>query len=369
MAYIRPIRRQSAAWLSASLAVLAILPAAAQQAGRVPGPPTAITNDLDAFMARVLERRDETWRKLHDYVLDETEEFRILGPGGLPLHGMKREFTWYVREGFLVRSPVRFDGVALGDADRRGYEQRWLEQEKRREERAAKRAAAARGGTSQAAEAAEAPPAQAQPGDPSLQEFVDQRGEPRFISEAYFLRFKFEPGNYYFAGRDTVDGRPVVKIEYYPTRLFSDDHRHEHQQAPAGQAPPAGEPQRRQDRRSEAQRRADRATEEEYQRKFNKVALVTLWVDPAEHQIVRYTFDNMDFGFLPGRWLVRVDEARASMTMARVLDGVWLPASIDMRAALSLANGAYAFNYDRRFSSYRKAETGARIRNFSPGDR
>jgi hypothetical protein len=52
-----------------------------------------------------------------------------------------------------------------------------------------------------------------------------------------------------------------------------------------------------------------------------------------------------------------------------VLDGVWLPASIDMRAGLSLANGAYAFRYDRRFSSYRKAETGARIRNFAPGDR
>ena len=47
--------------------------------------------------------------------------------------------------------------------------------------------------------------------------------EPRFISEAYFMKFPFEPGNYYLAGRETIDGRPVVKVEYYPSRLFSDD--------------------------------------------------------------------------------------------------------------------------------------------------
>jgi hypothetical protein len=27
-------------------------------------------NELDALMARVLERRKETWRVLHDYVVD-----------------------------------------------------------------------------------------------------------------------------------------------------------------------------------------------------------------------------------------------------------------------------------------------------------
>jgi len=28
--------------------------------------------DLDVFMARVLDRRDENWKKLHDYILSET---------------------------------------------------------------------------------------------------------------------------------------------------------------------------------------------------------------------------------------------------------------------------------------------------------
>ncbi len=74
----------------------------------------------------------------------------------------------------------------------------------------------------------------------------------------------------------------------------------------------------------------------------------------------------MGFGFLPGRWLVRIDEMTASMTMARVLDGVWLPAEIAMRAGLELATGRYAFRYGRVFYDYKKAEVGARIRAVTP---
>ncbi len=47
--------------------------------------------------------------------------------------------------------------------------------------------------------------------------------EPRFVSEAYFMDFKFEPGNYYLAGREELEGQKVLKIEYYPTNMFKDD--------------------------------------------------------------------------------------------------------------------------------------------------
>ncbi len=330
---------------------------------QAPKASAVVENDLDAFMARVLERRDEAWRRLHDYVLDETEQFRILGPGEVPLHGMKREFTWYVRDGYLVRSPLRFDGVELSQAERLKYEAHWLDEEKKREANAAKQGS--KGASSQAGE----PPARPETGqaetaqaereaagdEASLQQFVDQRGEPRFISEAYFLRFRFEPGNYYFAGRETLDGRPVVKVEYYPTKLFRNDEK--------------GSEGTDTDSARQGRKRRQKEHEDDYSRQFNKVALVTLWVDPAAYQIVRYTFDNMDFGFLPGRWLVRLDEIRVSMTMGRVLDGVWLPAAIDARGGLSLANGGYQFQYARRFANYRKAETGARIRSMIPRDR
>ena len=41
--------------------------------------------------------------------------------------------------------------------------------------------------------------------------------KPRFVSEAYFMDFKFEPGNYYLAGNEKLEGKEVLKIEYYPT--------------------------------------------------------------------------------------------------------------------------------------------------------
>ncbi len=320
--------------------------AAGRQKSGTPG-------DLDAFMARVLEHRDETWKKLHDYILSETERFDLTGPGGIRLHGMRREFSWYVREGYLIRSPIRFDGVAIPEADRRRYEDNWLKQEKSREARRkrdeAKEAARPSADKTVAGRGSDTATGTGQD-EASLQGFVDQRGEPRFISEAFFLKFKFEAGNYYLVGRERLDGRDVVRVEYYPTRLFGE----RAEQSKESKSPA---------------RKSDADIEQRIERDFNKVALVTLWIDPAEYQMVRYEFDNVDFGFLPGRWLVRLDTVKASMTMGRVLDGVWLPREMSMRASLTLASGSYGFQYGREFYDYKKAETSARIRSIRGPER
>jgi hypothetical protein len=316
------------------------------QAAGKPGTPSP--NDLDTFMQRVLLRRDENWRRLHDYILSEVEAFSIEGPGKLPLNGFKREYEWYVRDGYLIRSPIRFDGVTTPEKDRREYEAEWLRREQSREKRARARAEA------NAKAAAELPPEKSAD-VPSLEALASQRNEPRFVSEAYFLRFRFEPGNYYLAGRERYDGREVLRIEYYPTGLFGDQtQRHRRDASPSAKP---GEP---------AKPRADREHEQEIEQKLNKVALITLWVDPAEYQIVKYTFNITEFDFLPARWLVRVGDVVASMTMARVLDGVWLPSRISMNVALSVAVGAYTGRYERTFSNYKKAEVGARIRIQAP---
>jgi len=291
----------------------------------------------------VLERRDEAWRTLHDYVLNETETFSIDGPGQLPLNGYRREFTWYVREGYLVRSPVRYDGVTLSETDRRAYEARWLKEEKAREERARQKPAPGRQRSVTVGQ------------DVRIDLGGDSRAEPRFVSEAYFLQFKFEPGNYYLAGRERLNGRDVVKIEYYPTALFGEE-------GEARKPPPASSAKAATKRAG----RAEEPDEDDIERKMNKVALVTLWVDPSEFQIVRYTFDNIEFDFLPGRWLVRLDKVTASMTMTRVFEGVWLPAEIRMHAGLAFASGAYGIDYTRRFYDYKKAEVGARVRVLPP---
>jgi hypothetical protein len=343
-----PVKLSSAARLATTLLCGALCPLVAVAAYGQEATPKP-QSDLDTFMERVLARRDENWKKLHDYILSETERFAIVGPGKVSLYGFRREFSWYVRDGYLIRSPIRFDGVTISETQRRRYEENWLSEEKSREERKSTKAAE---------QAAQSKGEEGQPvtpdTQPSLESILSGRVEPRFVSEAYFLQFKFEPGNYYFVGREQLNGREVLRIEYYPTHLFQDE---EHAQDKEKQAA-----------KPDKQTAKERQMEDRIQRGLNKVALVTLWIEPTEYQIVRYTFDNVDFGFLPGRWLVRVDDVKASMTMSKVLDGVWLPGAITMEAGLSLASGSYHFEYGRQFYDHKKAEVSARIRSIG-GDR
>jgi hypothetical protein len=312
--------------------------------------------DLDALMARVLERRKETWRVLHDYVLDERERFALVGPADLRLYGSDRAYTWYVRDGVLVRSPVKANGVTVPEAERRAYEDKWLAEEQAK----AAKPEGASGDTSEAA------PAVADPGQASAAG-VTKSLEPRFVSEAYFLRFRFERGRYFLAGRETIDGRPVLKVEYYPTNLFrdaSEQKRREEERAKAAPAPPDDAKKRKTKGKGDKDREIAIKLEADIDRKFNKVALVTIWIDPVDAQIVRYDFENLGLDFLPAQWFVRVGETTASMTMGRYFDGVWLPKSISMRGDVQLALGSFDVEYEREFLEYRKAETAARIRAY-----
>lgn len=339
--------------------------AAGVRAGQaIPSPPL---NDLDAFMARVLERRNENWKTLHDYILSERETFQILGPGDIPLNGQRREFNWFIRDGYLVRSPVKANGAAVGAQDQRKYEADWLAKEKKREQNAKDRAA--KKGSIEAEAGEEL--ATLDPGsDKEVASIVG--GEPRFISEAYFMKFPFEPGNYYLAGRETFEGRAVVKVEYYPSHMFNDDADSEKKDASAGaagdaKAQPAGT-KKTQPKKAPAAGKPDKGDdmEREIEQSMNKVTLITMWIDPQEYQIVRFTFDNVDWGFLPGRALIRVDEAKASMTMGRYFENVWLPKEIAFRFGATFASGSYKFRYTREFHDYRKGEVSARIRAYVP---
>jgi hypothetical protein len=301
-------------------------PAAQPRSDAATGP----ANELDAFMAQVLARREVNRKTLEQYVLDETEGFEILGPGRMPLYRTKREFTWYVRDAMHVRSPVRFNGVAIDEPARVRYETRWIARERERLERAARKSED-RGDSGEKEGAVSVSPDGIEVGGTVVP------AEPRFVSEAYFMDFKFEPGNYYLAGREQIEGHDVLRIEYYPTRMFGDD-RH-------------GERKGR-----------DREAEENIERRMNKTALITLWVDPKEHQIVRYTFDNVWLDFLPGGWLVRVDDIRASMLMGQPFPGVWLPRNLTVHSGVTLASGSFEASYERRFSEYRLAEVATKIR-------
>src|SRR4051794_12655285 len=117
----RPMRRLI---LSACVAALACLPAA-----------LVADTDLDAFMRQVLARRDDNWKKLQQYVLDEREQIELRGKDLQPIWGERHEYTWYIRDGFFVRSPVRFNGVEIGEPERRKYEAEFLRRAEERERR------------------------------------------------------------------------------------------------------------------------------------------------------------------------------------------------------------------------------------------
>mgnify|MGYP003575817334 FL=1 len=95
---------------------------------------------------------------------------------------------------------------------------------------------------------------------------------------------------------------------------------------------------------------------------MDKSPLVTLWVDPAEHQILRYEFRNIDMDFLPGRRLVRIDGLTATMQMSEPFPNVWLPASIGMRFRLTTAGGPLEGRYDVKYTDYRLPTVTGRVK-------
>ena len=268
--------------------VFASPPAAAQ-----PGAGSRTTqggNEVDRLMKRVFDNRDTSWRRLGDFILREVLTLEFEAPLELPLSERRWEYAWYVRDGVAVRRPVQVDGFEIDEARRRDYEDAWLREEARR-----------RTGSD------------------------GEDIEPRFLTDTYyFTDFPFEPGSYYFAGRETVGEREAVRIEYYPTA------------------------------------QVDQGFDARMNHGFNKTSLVTYWIDPEVHQIVKFTFDNAGLDFLPFRWLLRVEGLESSADMAPI-GGVWLPARVTTTGRVTTALGGFDVTVTREFVDYREAETGARL--------
>jgi hypothetical protein len=265
----------------AALLLLPVFPAGIpsdQPAGALS---VANETDIDSFMQKVLAQRRTNWDALHNYVFREREVLEFRGSFDIPaLQSFRREYVWIVRDGFLVRSPVEVNGIALSVEEQKAEENRY------RPSRSGKQ----------------------------------QGGLGGVPDRESFLTFKFERGNYFFAGRQEFRGRPVVVVEYYPEHFFSGD---------------GGD---------------------KYENMLDKTTLVTMLIDPDEYQIVHVTFNNVGLDFLPGRWLVRVEKLFASMTMGQPVEKVWLPEDIHVEARLTTAMGDLMAHYERSFYEYRQTE-------------
>ena len=144
-------------WPRLVLVVAAATASLGTLGAQAPATPAPRDTDLDRFMAAVLARRDDNWKKLQQYILDERERVQIFGPGGARLYGLVRDYRWFVKDGYFIRSPLAANGVPIGDDERRNEEAAWLRREQRRETRQAERA------REKAKEAGEPAPAEPEP--------------------------------------------------------------------------------------------------------------------------------------------------------------------------------------------------------------
>ena len=96
---------------------------------------TSAQSDIDTLMSQVLDHRDENWKKLQQYTLSERETLQITALAVFRLFGYEREYLWFPREGFFIRSPVKADGVAIDEDKRRREEDQWLKNAQNRHSR------------------------------------------------------------------------------------------------------------------------------------------------------------------------------------------------------------------------------------------
>jgi hypothetical protein len=338
--------------------------------------PVTAQSDLDAFMAKVLARRDDNWKKLQQYVLDEKEAFDLTGPGRLPLWGMRREYTWFIRDGIFVRSPMVIDGVKLSESDRKKAEAEYLRRQKGRE-------AAERRRAEQRAKGEKVDPRSTSiaigPGGVDVStsddrtvpisgtdDMLKQMREPQFVSSAYFLKFRFETGRYALAGREQINGIDALKIEYYPgAGLFKDDKHDEWEKdRQRRREERAKERERERGKQNSRERQVSKGQEQEekMEAQMNKASMVTLWVEPKTHQILQYTFDDLDWDFFPGSSFVRIDNVLATMQMGQAFPDVWLPRSIEMQFGMLSAVGAADATYRVDYLNYKEAAVTYKIK-------
>jgi len=318
--------------------------------------PLLAQTDLDAFMKKVLARRDDSWKRLQQYILNERDVVEVRGPGQMPVWGERREYNWFLRDGYFVRSPVTVNGVTIGEADRQKYEENYVRTEKAREKRQREREKAGETSISIGSGGVQITSTDPTPEAANVEGLIAQTREPQFISSAYFLRFKFEEGKYALVGRESFDGHDVLKIEYYPARLFSGD---------------IDRNQRRADRGESSTTRQQ--TGQVIEQAANKVSKVTLWVEPKSNQIVQYVFENVNLDFLPGAQFVRLSDVKATMVMGQPFlkvaasssnptPDVWLPKNVNMYIGFMVAIGQFDMRVTMDYTDYKLAETSSRIK-------
>ncbi len=270
-------------------------------------------DEIDAFMEKVLERRAVNREDLHQYTVRDREVIDITGPGGEKIESQIGEYTWFVREGYLVRSPDMLNGAKVGDKEREKAEQRYLDRARSRDEERTR---------------------EAEQGNQEASRGLRHR-RLEGTGREYFLGVPFEAGNYLLVGFEEFEGHEVARIEYYPQELFEED----------------GE-----------------ELDDEMMRSIQKTSRVTLWILVEEHQILKAAWDSLNLDFLPYRWLVQVDDVQGELVMHKPFpdQDAWLPREIVVKGKFTMATGSYTMSYTLEYFDYKKADVDAKVRFQQP---
>ena len=176
-------------------------------------PPATQSNDLDAFMAQVLARRDVNRQTLQQYILDDVETFEVLGPGRAPLLRAGASSRGTCATACTCAAPS--GSTASRSARRTGGSTRTTGSSRSASGSSGERSATP---TSRAARRSRRR-ARGPAGRAARRRWRRRASSPKPTSWTSSSR----PGNYYLAGREQLEGHDVLRIEYYPTRMFNDD--------------------------------------------------------------------------------------------------------------------------------------------------
>jgi hypothetical protein len=240
-------------------------------------------SEIDLFMRDVLENQKAAQATLTQFIFTEEERLEVRDSRGAVQESRRGSYVWFAREGGLVRSPLTIDGAEVGEGDKLAYEDSWLNGGKKGKRRAD-------------------------------------------IAEDSFFNFSYEPGTYFFAGREESEGRSVVLVEYYPREHFTRTGRD-----------PIG------------------SQGDDFDPAFDKTSLVLFHIDEADKQIARVEFRNIALDYLPSSWLIDVEDFTSSLENRRTEIGAWVPARLELNVVLRQAEGTFFVSVLRTFGEYKRA--------------
>ena len=241
-------------------------------------------SEIDLFMRAVLENQKAAQEALTQFVFTEEERFEVRNARNAVQESRRGSYVWFERGGKLVRSPVSINGTEIGESGRLDYENSLLTGGKKGKRRAD-------------------------------------------IAEDSFFNFTYEPGAYFFAGREEREGRSVILIEYYPREHFTNTGRD-----------PIGS-------------RGDK-----YDPAFDKTSLIFFRIDEKERQIVSVDFRNITSNYLPSSWIVEFDDFTSTLVNRRTESGAWVPARVELKVVLNQAEETFQVELLRTFGDYKRAD-------------